>query len=64
MRKKAGIAAPGEAADVFNLVPQYNSPNRYFALAEDLARVGWRAQRIEKVLGLNFARLFREVWKS
>ena len=63
MRKKAGIASPGEAPDVFNLVPEYNSPNRYFALAEDLARAGWRSSRIEKVLGLNFARLFRETWK-
>jgi membrane dipeptidase len=61
-RKKAGIAAPGEAADVFNLIPEYNDPNRYFALAEDLAHAGWRSGRIEKVLGRNFARLFNEIW--
>ena len=61
-RKKAGIASPGEAADVFNLIPEYNSPNRYYALAQDLQRAGWKSGRIEKVLGLNFARLFGEIW--
>jgi membrane dipeptidase len=61
-RQKAGIAAPGEAADVFNLVPEYNDPRRFFTLANDLADRGWQAKRIEKVLGANFVRLFGEVW--
>ena len=62
-RTKAGIAAPGEAADIYNLVPEYNDPRRFRTLADDLARRGWTTARIEKVLGLNFARLFTEVWK-
>jgi microsomal dipeptidase-like Zn-dependent dipeptidase len=33
-------------------------------LADDLARRGWTSLRIEKILGQNFAGLFREVWKS
>jgi membrane dipeptidase len=61
-RAKAGIAAPGEAADVFNLVPEYNDPRRFFKLANDLSDRGWPAKRIEKILGANFARLFGEVW--
>lgn len=61
-RQKAGIAAPGEAADVFNLVPEYNDEHRFFTLANDLSERGWNAKRIEKVLGANFARLFGEVW--
>ncbi|HEV3119357.1 MAG TPA: membrane dipeptidase, partial [Gemmataceae bacterium] len=63
-RTKAGIAAPGEAADVFNLIPEYNDPRRFRTLADDLARRGWTSGRIEKILGRNFARLFADVWKS
>jgi membrane dipeptidase len=61
-RAKAGIAAPGEAADVFNLVPEYNDARRFFTLASDLSERGWPAKRVEKILGANFARLFNEVW--
>jgi membrane dipeptidase len=62
-RAKAGLAASGEAADVFNLIPEYNEPRRFETLADDLARRGWTATRIEKILGRNFARLFGDVWK-
>lgn len=61
-RSKAGIAAPGEAADVFNLVPEYNDARRFYTLANDLSDRGWPAKRVEKILGANFARLFSEVW--
>src|SRR6201992_1977773 len=61
-RIKAGIAAPGESPDVFNLVPEYNDPRRFKTLADDLAHRGWPSGRIEKVLGNNFARLFADVW--
>ncbi len=61
-RQQAGIAAPGEAADVFNLVPEYNDPRRFVTLVNDLSDRGWPAKRIEKILGANFARLFGEVW--
>jgi membrane dipeptidase len=63
-RVKAGISAPGESADVFTFIPEYNDPRRFKMLADDLARRGWASGRIEKLLGQNFARLFREVWKS
>jgi membrane dipeptidase len=62
-RAKAGLAAPGEAADVFNLIPEYNHPRRYKTLADDLSRRGWPSNRIDKILGQNFARLFAEVWR-
>ena len=61
-RSKTGIAAPGEAADVFNLIPEYNDARRFFTLANDLSSRGWPAARIEKILGANFARLFSDVW--
>jgi membrane dipeptidase len=63
-RKKAGISAPGESADAYGLIPEYNDPRRFMALADDLARHGWTSGRIEKILGRNFARLFAEVWES
>lgn len=61
-RRKAGIAAPGEADDVFNLIPEYNDPRRFVTLADDLNRHGWSSARIEKILGANFVRLFAAVW--
>ena len=63
-RVKAGVSAPGEAPDVFTLIPEYNDPRRFVTLADDLAHRGWTPGRIEKILGQNFARLFTEVWKS
>ncbi|HEX7115717.1 MAG TPA: hypothetical protein VF193_11355 [Steroidobacter sp.] len=61
-RIRRGIAAPGEAVDVYNFVPEYNTPRRFATIADDLARRGHKASRIEKILGGNFARLFKEVW--
>jgi membrane dipeptidase len=61
-RRQAGIAAPGESPDVFNLVPEYNDPRRFKTLADNLAGRGWSDSRIEKILGGNFARLFTTVW--
>ena len=61
-RLKAGIAAPGESPEIANLVPEYNDARRFLTLADDLAKRGWSATRIEKILGGNFARLFGEVW--
>jgi membrane dipeptidase len=63
-RAKRGIAAPGEAADVFNMVEGYNDALRYEHLASDLSRRGWSSTRIEKVLGENFMRLYGEVWPA
>ncbi|PWG02726.1 dipeptidase [Sphingosinicella humi] len=63
-RAKRGIAAPGEAADVLNLVEGYNDAARYDRLAADLKARGWSSARVDKVLGENFARLFTEVWAA
>jgi len=63
-RKKAGYGAPGENADVLTIVPEYNDPLRFARLANDLANRGWSSNRIDKLLGANFARLFTEVWDA
>ena len=43
-RVKRGISAPGESADVFNLIPEDNTPRRFKILADDLSRRGWHRQ--------------------
>ena len=61
-RIKAGIAAPGEGPDVFPIVADYNSVDRYRRLADVLGRRGWSAARLEKLFGGNFLRVYREAW--
>jgi membrane dipeptidase len=61
-RIKAGIAAPGEGPDVFPIVADYNSVDRYRRLGDALARRGWSAARLEKLFGGNFLRVYREAW--
>src|SRR3546814_8913714 len=60
-RKAMGIAAPGEASDVFNLIPDYNEPARFLKLADDLAARGWPEARLDTLLGPNFARRCADV---
>jgi membrane dipeptidase len=62
-RRAAGISAPGEAADVFNYVPEFNSPRRMEQIADALDRSGYGASRIEKIIGGNWVRLLGEVWR-
>jgi membrane dipeptidase len=62
-RVKQGIAAPGEGPDAYQVVLDYNEPRRMQRLAEDLSARGWPASRVHKVLGENFARVFKEVWR-
>ena len=61
-RSARGIAAPGEAPDIFNLVEGCNDITRFDRIAADLRGRGWSAARIDKLLGGNFVRLFGEVW--
>lgn len=61
-RSKAGIAAPGEGPDVFPIVADYNSVDRYRRLADVLERRGWPTTRLEKLFGTNFLRVYREAW--
>lgn len=57
-----GVFQKGRPADLFTFIPDLNSPNRFDTLAAMLDRRGWKASRIEKILGGNFARVMREVW--
>ena len=61
-RIKAGIASPGEAVGVYPMVGDYNSVDRYHRFASDLAKRGWSTARLEKLMGQNFLRVYREAW--
>jgi membrane dipeptidase len=61
-RVTAGIAAPCEGPDVFNIVWDWDSDMRFKLLADGLARAGWNAAQIEKVIGGNLMRLYAETW--
>jgi membrane dipeptidase len=61
-RKASGVAAPGEGPPPF--VVGINRPDRSLLIADALARRGHKARTIEKVLGLNFQRVFADTWAS
>ena len=44
------------------MVEDYNSVDRYRGLAGDLAKRGWSEARLEKLMGGNFLRVYREAW--
>ena len=63
-RIKAGIAAPGEAIGVYPFLEDYNSVDRYERFAGDLAKRGWSQSRLEKLMGGNFLRVYKDAWGS
>lgn len=62
MRSAAGFAAPGEGPDVFTVVMDYNSIDKYERLAAALQKRGWTMAQVEKLFGTNLLRVYREVW--
>lgn len=63
-RRRLGISAPGEEEDVYTFVPDLNTPRRFDTLAGLLLRKGHSEARVAKILGGNFARLFKDVWQA
>lgn len=61
-RKASGVGAPGEGPPPFVL--GLNRPDRHFLIAEALEQRGYKARTIEKVLGLNFQRVFADTWSG
>lgn len=61
-RKAAGVAAPEEGRPPY--VEGMNIPDRARVVAEELLKRGYRERTVEKVLGLNFRRWFRETWTA
>ena len=61
-RIKMGIAAPGEAIGVYPFMDDYNSIDRYRRFANDLQKRGWSEARLEKLMGGNFLRVYKDAW--
>jgi len=57
-----GVAAPHENPEILFTVEDLNSDRRMELIAEGLAGRGHSSARIEKVIGGNWVRLFRDVW--
>jgi membrane dipeptidase len=63
-RRRLGISAPGEEEDVYTFLPDLNGPRKLETLAGLLLARGHSESRVTKILGGNFSRLFREVWRA
>ena len=61
-RKATGVSAPGEGPPPF--VIGLNRPDRYAVIADALRSRGYSTGIVDKVLGLNFVRVFRETWRN
>ncbi|GAB3380192.1 dipeptidase [Lysobacter fragariae] len=61
-RKASGVSAPGEGPPPF--VVGLNRPDRSLLIADALARRGYKTRTVEKVLGLNFQRVFADTWTN
>lgn len=62
-RIENGVAALNEDPDILFTVQELNSHRRMELIADGLSDRGHSDGRIEKVVGANWVRLFREVWK-
>lgn len=63
-RKEAGIAAPGETEEGYLFANDLNTPRRLETLGQMLADKGHSATRIEKILGGNLVRVFKDTWSA
>jgi membrane dipeptidase len=61
-RKKAGVSAPGENRPPY--IPDINTPRKLERVADALLKRGYSERVTDKVLGLNFSRVFKEIWTA
>ena len=59
---RRALPRPGEGVDVYPMVADYNSVDRYRRFADDLQKRGWSESRLEKLMGGNFLRVYRDAW--
>jgi len=61
-RKKARVGAPGENRPPY--IPDLNTPRKLERVTDALLKRGYSERTTEKVLGLNFNRVFKEIWTA
>jgi membrane dipeptidase len=62
LRQEAGVSAAGERSDAFPFVTDLRGVNQFHKLIRLLEQRGYRSERIEKILGKNFADYAERVW--
>ncbi len=60
-RRREGIGAPRE--DEVWFIPELTGPRKLEKVADALLARGHSERRVEKIIGLNFMRLFGDVWR-
>jgi membrane dipeptidase len=63
-RRKSGVGATGERADSYPFVVDLRGVDQFRKLSRLLKNRGHSEARIEKILGLNFLRFARDVWRA
>ena len=63
-RAELGIAAAYETEEGYLFASDLNTPRRFETLAEMLLERGHSEERIEKILGANLLRVFRDNWSA
>jgi membrane dipeptidase len=63
-RRAAGISAPGEQEDGYTFAADLNTPRRLAVLAAMLSARGHSDERLSKLLGANWLRLYRDTWRA
>lgn len=63
-RIERGVAAPNEDPDILFTVGDLNSHRRMEMIADGLAGRGHSDRVVEKVIGGNWVRLFRDAWRA
>lgn len=61
-RIKQGIASPGEGVGIYPWVEELNRVERYRMVADALGKRGWSVARLEKLMGGNFLRVYKDAW--
>jgi len=59
-RKADGIGAPGEDRPTY--IPDLNTPRKMELIADSLLKRGYKSGVVGKVMGMNFKRVFGEIW--
>ncbi len=61
-RRAAGISAAGENEDVYTFALDLRGPTQFHHLADLLKEKSYSEDRIDKILGKNLLRLYKDVW--
>lgn len=59
-RAARGVGAPGENRPPY--IPDINTPRKLEYVADAMLRRGYGASVVDKVLGLNFSRVYKDIW--